>query len=188
MAADEQHTQNREWNKCCNDGLCHVYNQTCEDNIGSPLGYEREENTEWCRCSKEMLFMACPNSFLCGQCMYPKYMLACCHGRCSGCDRSIGGDLQLLTDLVEWECSVCMEQTDKACVFPDCPAEHAFCLNCMKKLLWGVPNPRYDPDDSDDGEDPYEGSTKSCPTCRHTFDAITDWSKTDRTTIPHQHT
>jgi hypothetical protein len=167
--------------ECNNDGFCNVYDQTDEEE-GSPPGYTRRENTEWCTCTKEQLFLACPNSFLCGKDAYPKWVLGCCRGRCMRCDRSIGGDVQLLTGLVEWECPVCMEQKDNACVFPDCPAKHSFCIECMKKLLWGVPNPRYNPDEDaeDDGEHPWEGSTTSCPTCRHRFDFLSDWSKTDR--------
>jgi len=169
----------RDAEKCYGDGFCCVYYQT-GDETGYPPGYERREGTEWCKCTIDTLFLPCPNSALCGNHTEPKWVMACSHGRCMTCDRSIGGDLEIQSDLIGWECPICMESRDKACVFPDCPAKHTFCLGCMEKLIWGVPNARYNPDDSDNDECPYEGSTKACPTCRHEFDYLSDWSKTDK--------
>jgi hypothetical protein len=108
----------------------------------------------------------------------PKWLLACHDTRCTGCNITIGRNLEFLSSdnlPAEWECTICMEQKDKACVFPDCPAKHSFCLDCMKKLLWGVLNPRYNPDESDNDEYPYEGATEACPTCRHQFDPSKGW-------------
>ena len=173
--------QKRDPNKCYADGFCWVYEQTDSEEEGGTQswGYNRMKGTEWCKCTREQCIVPCPNSFLCGISEYPKSVLACHDMQCTNCNITIGRNLELVTGEAlpqAWECSICMEQRDKACVFPDCPAKHSFCLDCMKKLLWGVPNPRYNPDNSDNDEYPYEGSTNACPTCRHSFDPSEGWS------------
>lgn len=171
---------------CKGDGMCDVYQEVYTDNEEDAItpngfkGYARYKDTEWCSCTLEMCMGICPNSALCGNGRVLKWLLDCRHGRCTTCDTSIGGDLDFRTGLVDYECPVCMEPKNQACVFPDCPAKHTFCLDCMKKLIWGVPNPRYNPDDSGDDEHYLEGSTNACPTCRHRFDWTKDWSNTDR--------
>jgi hypothetical protein len=170
---------------CKGDGLCDVYEQVFTDNEEDEeadehgfKGYARLRNTEWCSCTLQMSMGQCPNSVLCGNTEVPKWLLACHNMLCTGCNVTVGRNLEFLSSdnlPAEWECTICMEQKDKACVFPDCPAKHSFCLDCMKKLLWGVPNPRYNPDESDNDEEPYECATEACPTCRHQFDPSKGW-------------
>lgn len=165
--------------KCHGNGFCNVYDQTFSKK-GDPPGYERRKGTEWCKCPVSKLFLPCPNAALCGNHTYPTWVMGCRHGRCTTCDTSIGGDLQFQHNLENWECVICMELKPTSCVFPDCSSRHAFCLECTKKVIWGVPNPRYNPDDSEDSECELEGGTNACPMCRHEFDWTKDWSATDR--------
>lgn len=175
----------RDPNKCYGDGFCWVYEQTDPpEGSSQECGYARSKNTQWCKCTREMCLVPCPNHFVCGNVEYPKAVMACHNMRCTNCNIIIGRNLELMTKASlpqEWECPVCMEKKDDACVFPDCPAKHHFCLGCMKGFLWGVPNPAFESYEGDsDSEFPFHGSTNSCPMCRHKFDPSDGWSKNKR--------
>lgn len=165
---------------CRGDGFCDVYQQVyaesddedCDEN--GFKGYARYKDTEWCSCTLETCLGSCPNSFLCGRKQILKWYLGCHDMRCSGCNMMIGRNLELVSEdslPPDWECPVCMEQKKEACVFPDCPSKHTFCLGCMSNLLFGVE--KYD----EEGVGYWEGSTKKCPVCRHEFEPSDGWGK-----------
>lgn len=171
---------------CKNDGCCDVYEQVfseSEDENAPPnthplyaicsrklRGYARYKDTTWCTCTLQMCLDSCPNSFLCGSTELFKWYLACHDGRCCTCNIVIGRNLKLCDKNEEEECPICMNKGfTKACVFPDCPAEHAFCLKCTRNLLFGIEMR------DEFGYPYYEGSTNSCPMCRHTFEPTDGW-------------
>lgn len=166
---------------CNGDGCCNVYEQIFHNSENTiPMtslrrlkGYSRYRDTSWCSCTLQTCLAACPNSFMCGSRELFKWYLACHNGRCCGCNILVGRDLQVMDKSSDesWECPVCMVHSAQACAFPDCPSRHAFCVECMRKLLFGIET--FD----EHGFLYFEGGTNACPMCRHAFDPADGWHK-----------
>lgn len=163
--------------QCKGDGYCDVYEQVDHDEGYVPngpddwCGYRRRDGTEWCRCTREMCLPPCPNWFVCGNKEYPKWVLGVNCGRCRNCDVCIGRNLEKIENLNGWECPVCLECSEVAVIFPDCPSKHKFCIGCTQNLLWGQLT-----DDEELGSI-YVNATKACPMCRHEFVPFDGWIK-----------
>jgi hypothetical protein len=113
----------------------------------------------------------------------PKWYMDCHGGRCYNCNLLIAHNMEILIKSSAWECPVCLVAKGRSCAFPNCPSKHEFCVECTKGLIFGVPNPKCNPDEDDsESEYPYCGSTDKCPLCRHKVNPSERWnSKRQRT-------
>ena len=115
---------------CKKNGYCDVYQQST-----SQYTYKRIPGTEWCSCTVDICFTECPNSFLCGVTLAPKWYLDAHGGRCYPCNLLVGKKLEVSTG-TGLECGVCLDDDCTMMVgWPWCTAKHSFCVPCMRSML-----------------------------------------------------
>jgi DNA-directed RNA polymerase subunit RPC12/RpoP len=153
-------------NACKQDGLCDVYVQ--DEDINGLSILVRVGDTEWCCCTKEMCISSCPNSLLCRETEIPKIFLQ--RGRCTNCDVIFGKNLEMITSDQKYECPICMEDSENWVMWPGCPSEHKYCLDCSKTLHYGPQKPGVE---EGEYERLFASRTERCPLCR--FENIPAW-------------
>lgn len=127
----------------------------CRDNAGECLRQNNHGyyNVNGCNCT----VVPCPNHFLCGN-SRPRIILDSHGGRCLDCNMRIG--MNLVLDLSESECPVCMEMDIQVCI-PGCT--HKLCIDCFRRVYYSdVSN---SPDNIED----------KCPLCRNKL--LPSWAK-----------
>lgn len=109
-------------------------------------------------CKRCLLFCHtnCPNSILCGENDITACILALNKGLCVTCILFIGCSVEVVTHHgAKVECCICLAESHKSVVFPQCPNKHMFCIDCTKTMVFGQ--------NGFDGE----GCITACPLCRH---------------------
>lgn len=149
--------------------------------VGRWPGIANED--EWVRDDASKAFdgpmKRCPNWKFCQQ-THPFGYLDCHGGRCRSCNMHFYMSLTFV-DGDSIECPRCKTETKDAMVFPGCPEEHTFCVDCVRKkftspvtdLIWAV-------NDDDDGscELMCMHATPPCGYCRR-VDELDFWDYWD---------
>ena len=125
---------------CRQDGMCQgIYEEAWDKKRHRFICRRIAGTEEACSCPTEKIIHPCRNSFLCQRYEVPAAVLTNNQGCCKTCSASSLHSLIQNEPMPKpysgWECPGCKLMKRKVCVHPACRWQHAFCMDCSRKML-----------------------------------------------------